>query len=68
MYGHVRTMAEKIAEGVGKAGAEAQLYQVPETLPADGACSYKVAPGRRSPARRAAARSPREDGRAQEAR
>ncbi len=35
-YGHVHTMAEAIAEGVGRIdGAEAVLRRVPETLPPD---------------------------------
>jgi NAD(P)H dehydrogenase (quinone) len=34
MYGHVKTMAQKIKEGVDKVdGCEGVLYQVPETLP-----------------------------------
>ncbi|CAB9517325.1 H dehydrogenase [Seminavis robusta] len=34
MYGHVKTMAQKVKEGVDSVGcAEAVLYQVPETLP-----------------------------------
>jgi multimeric flavodoxin WrbA len=33
MYGHVLQMAEQIAEGVRKAGAIADIYQVSETLP-----------------------------------
>lgn len=71
MYGHVRTLAEKIAEGVGKAGAEAQIYQVPETLPTEGACGAKhtnLSLASPPPSLPRAASSPREDGRAQEAR
>ena len=34
MYGHVKTMAQKVKEGVDSVdGCEAVLYQVPETLP-----------------------------------
>lgn len=36
MYGHIRTMAQAVAEGVRAAGAEVQLYQMPETLPEEG--------------------------------
>mmetsp|Transcript_24908 Transcript_24908/g.80225 ORF Transcript_24908/g.80225 Transcript_24908/m.80225 type:complete len:208 (+) Transcript_24908:110-733(+) len=35
MYGHVRTLALKIAEGVRAAGGEPHLFQISETLPAD---------------------------------
>jgi len=36
MYGHIYRMAEAVAEGVREVnGAEAALYQVPETLPDD---------------------------------
>ena len=36
MYGHIYRMAEAVAEGVREVkGAEAALYQVPETLPGD---------------------------------
>lgn len=34
MYGHVKTMAQKVKEGVDSVeGCEGVLYQVPETLP-----------------------------------
>ena len=33
MYGHVYKMAEEVAAGVHDAGADAQLYQVPELVP-----------------------------------
>ena len=33
MYGHVATMAEAVAKGIKDAGAEVDIYQVPETLP-----------------------------------
>src|SRR5438105_4910939 len=32
-YGHVYRMAEAVAEGARGAGAEVQVFQVPETLP-----------------------------------
>jgi len=35
MYGHVKTMAQKVKEGVDAAGAEGVLLQAPETLPAE---------------------------------
>jgi len=33
MYGHVKAMAEKVKEGIEKAGCEVVIYQVAETLP-----------------------------------
>ncbi|KAM3066030.1 flavodoxin-like fold protein, variant 2 [Clarireedia jacksonii] len=33
MYGHIQKLAEAEKEGLKKAGIEADLYQVPETLP-----------------------------------
>jgi NAD(P)H dehydrogenase (quinone) len=33
MYGHIKTMAMKVKEGVEEAGGEAFLFQVAETLP-----------------------------------
>lgn len=33
MYGHIRTLAEAEKEGLKKAGIEADIYQVAETLP-----------------------------------
>jgi len=33
MYGHVKKMADSVAEGLKEAGVEAKLFQVPETLP-----------------------------------
>jgi NAD(P)H dehydrogenase (quinone) len=33
MYGHVYKMAEEVAAGVRDAGADVQLYQVPELVP-----------------------------------
>jgi NAD(P)H dehydrogenase (quinone) len=33
MYGHVATMCEAIKKGIEEAGAECQIFQVPETLP-----------------------------------
>ena len=33
MYGHVATMAEAVAKGMKDAGADVDIYQVPETLP-----------------------------------
>jgi NAD(P)H:quinone oxidoreductase type IV len=33
MYGHVYKMAEEVTAGVREAGADAQLYQVPELVP-----------------------------------
>ncbi|KAK7753010.1 flavodoxin-like fold protein [Diatrype stigma] len=33
MYGHIRKMAEAEKEGIEKAGGQADLFQVPETLP-----------------------------------
>ena len=35
MYGHVATMAEAVAKGMKEAGATVDIYQVPETLPAE---------------------------------
>jgi hypothetical protein len=35
MYGHIATMAESVAKGIKEAGAEVDIYQVPETLPAE---------------------------------
>jgi NAD(P)H dehydrogenase (quinone) len=35
MYGHIGAMAKAIAKGVEASGAEAKLYQVPETLSED---------------------------------
>ncbi|RFU25333.1 hypothetical protein B7463_g11001, partial [Scytalidium lignicola] len=35
MYGHIQKLAEAEKEGLKKAGIEADLYQVPETLPED---------------------------------
>ena len=32
MYGHINTMAHTVAKGVRSTGAEASLFQVPETL------------------------------------
>lgn len=32
-YGHILQMAETVAEGVRKSGAECDIYQIPETLP-----------------------------------
>lgn len=33
MYGHIQKLAEAEKEGLKKAGIEADLYQIPETLP-----------------------------------
>jgi len=33
MYGHIQTLAEAEKAGLAKAGIEADIYQVPETLP-----------------------------------
>ena len=33
MYGHIRRMAREVMQGLEEAGAEAVLYQIPETLP-----------------------------------
>jgi NAD(P)H dehydrogenase (quinone) len=33
MYGHIATMCEAIKKGTEEAGAECQIFQVPETLP-----------------------------------
>jgi NAD(P)H dehydrogenase (quinone) len=35
LYGHVKTLAESIKQGVEQAGATCDIYQVAETLPAD---------------------------------
>mmetsp|Transcript_15376 Transcript_15376/g.38135 ORF Transcript_15376/g.38135 Transcript_15376/m.38135 type:complete len:128 (+) Transcript_15376:4473-4856(+) len=35
MYGHVATMAEAVAKGIKEAGADVDIYQVPETLPTE---------------------------------
>ncbi|KAH6675567.1 flavoprotein-like protein [Halenospora varia] len=35
MYGHIKQLAEAEKEGLKKVGIEADLYQVPETLPQD---------------------------------
>lgn len=35
MYGHIRQLAEAEKRGIEKAGGTADLYQIPETLPAD---------------------------------
>lgn len=34
-YGHIETMAEAVAEGARKAGAEVDIKRVPETVPQD---------------------------------
>lgn len=34
-YGHILTLAKSVQEGVSKAGYQADLFQVPETLPQD---------------------------------
>ncbi|KAG7699812.1 hypothetical protein KL930_004921 [Ogataea haglerorum] len=34
-YGHVTTLAKEVAKGIQAAGAEAEVYRVPETLPKD---------------------------------
>eukprot|EP00466_Bigelowiella_natans_P000349 jgi/Bigna1/56999/fgenesh1_pm.1_\ len=33
MYGHIETMAKKVAEGAAKAGAHVKIMRIPETLP-----------------------------------
>lgn len=33
MYGHIKTMAETVKEGLEEAGCEVSLYQIAETLP-----------------------------------
>ena len=44
MYGHIETMASKIAEGVKSVpGAEVVIKRVPETIPAD---AFKAAGGK----------------------
>ncbi|MBS98360.1 MAG: NAD(P)H:quinone oxidoreductase [Oceanospirillaceae bacterium] len=44
MYGHIETMAHKVAEGVGSvAGVEATVKRVPETMPAE---AFKNAGGK----------------------
>lgn len=35
MYGHVRTLAEAEKKGIEKAGGTVDLFQIPETLPAE---------------------------------
>ncbi|KAL0573024.1 hypothetical protein V5O48_008935 [Marasmius crinis-equi] len=35
MYGHIAEIAENVKEGIESAGGSAEIYQIPETLPAD---------------------------------
>ncbi|BFZ63597.1 hypothetical protein YB2330_004728 [Saitoella coloradoensis] len=46
MYGHIATMAEAVKAGIEKAGSEAVIYQVPETLPQE-VLTKMHAPGKR---------------------
>jgi NAD(P)H dehydrogenase (quinone) len=49
MYGHIQKLAEAEKEGLKKAGIEADLFQVPETLPQEvltkvrlHACTHRI--------------------------